>query len=825
MVTRGRGASGWGRLSALLFAAGAACNALVGIDEPSVVDQEHCAASKDCSNESYVCVLGLCAPPCAGDGDCGPGLRCLKSGDGSTGACVGGASVECHDEGDCPGVPICSKGECRNDCVDDPSSCLAGQLCGPDGACYGTSSSHDPTAASGGTGGGSSGSSGSGGRGGRGGSTGGSAGVAENGGMSGATETGGEAGKAEGGEGGVPEFKPECTDEGAVRCADHATTGRQVCDKGRWQLMDTCPDGQLCDTTSDPPGQCKAVPDECRGRSPGEGFCVGSVRSVCGPDLVSIDQTPCDSQQLCTLGTGPACAACLPNEHRCVDQTLQGCKSDDTDFETISQCTDAPCNADAGACTNYACLKGQKRCNKDALEQCKSDQSGWTLVMNCGAGLCDSGALACDTCVHGDTRCTGPGTFATCNADGQGETPASCLEPSPVCTGAGLCVECQQTTDCTAMGPCYTPSCNSGSGKCEQVFNGIHSTCNGTGLCDAAANCVACVTSDDCPAQDDCHPGKCTNGTCQPSLAPLNTKCTFDGGKYCDSSGACVGCTDVGQCGGGDACNPPECDASGTCTTGYAGKNTACGPQNKQYCDGKGACVTCTSATQCTAPECNDPVCTTSGSCSTTPKGGGVTCSSGRICDGSGDCVTCYGTGKAQCATDNVCRSNACVAAIHTAGWDGSTSSSSGLVGNVLYLKRLPALAHPATLTAFGIVAPGPGATAKLALYADDATNGVPTGPSLSESGSLTFPGAPGGAKEQVASPSVSLSAGSAYWIAIILNTTGTLDAGSGSPTGKAVSGSSVSFTNGFPTLPASGASTGNYATEIAVYVRMEDTQ
>ena len=58
--------------------------------------------------------------------------------------------------------------------------------------------------------------------------------------------------------------------------------------------------------------------------------------------------------------------------------------------------------------------------------------------------------------------------------------------------------------------------------------------------------------------------------------------------------------------------------------------------------------------------------------------------------------MTCYGSGNAQCAADYVCRSNACVAAIHTAGWDTSTSSTSGLVANVLYLKRLPALAHPA---------------------------------------------------------------------------------------------------------------------------------
>ncbi len=825
MVTRGRRrASGWARLWALVFVGGAACNALVGIDEPSVVEQEHCAASSDCSNQGYVCVLGLCAPSCSADGDCGPALRCLKSNDGSTGACVGGSTVQCRDEGDCPGVPICSKGECRNDCVADPSSCLADQKCGPDGACYGTSASHDPTAASGGAGGGTGGS-GQAGRGGSGGSGSGAAG-SENGGASGAAESAGEGGNPAGGQGGASEPAPECTDEGSVRCVDHATTGREVCTGGRWQLMDTCPDGQLCDTTSDPPGRCAPVPDECRGRSPGEAFCAGSVRSVCGPDLVSVVQTPCDSQQLCTLGNGADCAACLPNEHRCVDQTLEGCKPDNTGFEKLEECTDAPCNADAGACTSYACLKGQKRCNRDALEKCKDDQSGWELVENCGAGLCDSAALDCDACVHGSKRCTSESEFSTCDTDGQGETPGSCLDPSPVCTGAGLCVECQQSTDCTAMGPCYTPSCNSGSGKCDQVFNGTHSACNGGGLCDAGGNCVECVTSDDCAPEDDCHPGRCVSGSCQwPAAAPA-TKCAFDGGKYCDASGACVGCTDVSQCGGGDACNPPACDStSKKCTTTYAGKNAPCGSGNTEFCDGAGSCVACTTATQCgTAPECNDAVCTSSGSCGTTPKMAGVGCSSSRFCDGNGSCVTCYGSGKAQCGTDYVCRSNACVAAIHTAGWDTATGGATSLVSNVLYLKRLPALSHPATLVNFGIVVPSSGATAKLALYADDPDNGVPTGPSLAESGNIPFPSG-GGIKEQAASPSAALASGKAYWIAVMLNATASIDASSGTVTGTQISGTSVSFTNGFPTLPVSGASAGSYSTQIAVYLRIEDTQ
>jgi hypothetical protein len=88
----------------------------------------------------------------------------------------------------------------------------------------------------------------------------------------------------------------------------------------------------------------------------------------------------------------------------------------------------------------------------------------------------------------------------------------------------------------------------------------------------------------------------------------------------------------------------------------------------------------------------------------------------------------------------------------------------------------------------------------------------------------MPLPGS-GGAKEQAATPNVSLSAGSAYWLAVMLNAAASLDAGGGTPTGKAASGPTISYTNGFPTLPVSGASVGNYTTEIAVYVRLEDTQ
>lgn len=781
MVTGPRRKSRWARLSVLVFVAGAACNALVGIDQPSVVEQEHCATNGDCSNASYLCVFGLCSAPCSADGDCGPALRCLKTGEGSNGACVGGSSVECHDEGDCPGVPICSKGECRNDCVDDPSSCLADQTCGPDGACYGDDTRHDPTG-SGGAGAGSGGGAGQAGRGSKGaggsgasgtsgnGPNGGSANGAtgggnEAGGMSGATnvENAGEAGKGAGGEGGAPASKPECTDEGAVRCAGQAMTGRQICEKGTWRLKDTCPDGQLCDETD---AACAPVVDECRGRSPGEVFCDGAVRTVCGSDLVSVEQTQCDSAQLCDLGTGPDCAACLPNDHRCVNQTLEGCKSDDTGFETISECTDAPCNADAGACTALACLRGQKRCNGDALEQCKTDQSGFELVMNCGAGLCDSSALACDVCVHGAKRCTDGSTVAVCNQDGQGETTMRCMDPMPLCTGAGICVQCSQTSDCTDTGACYTESCNVGTGRCEPTFNGTGSRCNGTGYCDAGGDCVECLNAGQCAPRDDCHPAQCsTAGVCQWPQASENATCNGD-----------------------------------------------------EFCDASGACVECTTGSQCTASECNTPVCTANGSCDVTPKGGGVTCSSGRVCDGNGNCVACYG--NAQCSTDDVCRSNACVAAIHTAGWDGATSSTSTLAANVIYLRRLGPLVYPATLKAFGVVVPsGASATAKLALYADDATNAAPTGPSLAESGSLGLPTS-AGAREQAASPNAALSAGAYYWIALVLNASAPLDAGTDLPAGKQVSSS---FTNGFPTMPASGLS--NYSTEIAVYVRVEDTQ
>ncbi|HTQ03789.1 MAG TPA: hypothetical protein VMI54_08020 [Polyangiaceae bacterium] len=818
MVTERRRQSGWARAAALVFAAGVACNTLVGIDKPNVVDQERCAASSDCSNKTYLCVAGLCSSPCTGDADCPQNLRCLKVGDGSTSACVAGSSVQCHDEGDCPGVPICSKGECRNDCVDDPSSCLAGQTCGPDGACYGDPS-HDPSPS-----GGAGGSPASGGQPGTGGTSasGGTAGGAvEAGGMSGApgAENAGEAGKGAGGEGGAMESTPECTDEGAVRCAGHATTGRLVCDQGTLRLKDTCPDGELCDTTSDPPGQCAPVPDACRGRSPGDAFCDGTTRSVCGPDLVSIDQTDCGSVQLCTLGTGANCAACLPNDHRCVDQTLQACKSDNTGFETISQCTDAPCNADAGACTTYACLKGQLRCNQDNLEQCKTDQSGFELKTACGAGLCDSSALECDVCVHDQKRCTDMSTVATCSSDGQSETPMACPTASPFCTGKGVCVECMQTNDCTStMGPCYTPSCNSGTGVCEENFNQVHSPCNGTGFCAANGSCLQCLSVADCPASDDCHPAQCSSsGTCSAPAAPPNTRCNNDTG-YCNSSGQCVACTDASQCGGGDACNLPACGSNGQCGTTPAGKNTMCTIGGGKYCDGNGACVPCTAASQCQASECNSATCTTSG-CGQSPLAPPATCSGGsKYCDGNGNCVACFGTGQTQCSSGNVCHSNVCAPAVQTVGNTNVDTGTDSVFANTLLVCQLPALQYDATLLDFGVVGDVSSVNGRMVLYKD--SGGVPSGALVAQSAGQNFP-LFAGTQVEVApsSTTVTLAANTTYWVGIVTSADTTIRRNA-SGTQGACKTWGQSFTQAF-----GSAQTGtNQAVAADMYIRVSDT-
>lgn len=543
---------------AFVAAAAMACNAIVGIDEPVVVEPssgepsvdpnvESCILNSDCSDESHVCVFEICSPPCEADRDCDGDEFCLTTEFGNR--CVVTSRARCDDAEDCPGGSACFDGECRTDCRANEAACLSDQICDDDGACRpapppGGSGGRDSGAAGSANDAGSANEAGAGGR------------AGAPGGVGGAGGAGGSGG--EGGAGGAMAPQSECDDEGALRCVARAATGRQVCQNGEWQAAEPCPNDELCDAAADPPGECAPIVPECRGREPGAAFCDGATRITCGPDLVTATRVECPSVQHCTLATGPECAACLPNEFACDGNTLERCNAALTGFEEVDFCDEEPCNAEAGACTAFACAEpGERRCSGDRLEECNADRSGFELVEQCDPGLCDPVDLECDACVAESATCDDETTRAVCSDDGQALSTIDCGASTPVCTGAGICVECTDTAHCTPPSDCYRPACNGGSGECEFTFFGTHATCPG-GYCTAGGECVECTLDAQCPGGGACEVARCNANRCTVEARAEGAPCVGADG-VCNANGACVECVDADDCGASEVCRDDAC--------------------------------------------------------------------------------------------------------------------------------------------------------------------------------------------------------------------------------------------------------------------------
>lgn len=536
---------------AFVAIAAIACNAIVGIDEPTVVEPnadapnveanvESCLLNSDCSDESHVCVFEVCSPRCNKDRDCDEDEFCLTTEFGNR--CVATSRARCDDTADCPTGSACFDGECRTDCRADEAACPAEQVCDANGACR---SVPRVDGAGGGDGMGD----------------GGTAGATNDGAGGGVDAPGGGSGGASGGEagaGGAGTPQLECDDEGALRCVARAATGREVCRDGEWRAADPCSDGELCDTSADEPGTCAPIVPECVGRAPGASFCEGATRVTCGPDLVTASREECPSVQHCTLATGPECAACLPNEFACSGNTLEKCNEALTDFEVVAVCDEEPCNAEAGACTTFACAAaGERRCSGDRLEECNADRSGFELVEQCGAGLCDPVDLECDVCVAGSATCDDETTRAVCSADGRTSSAIDCGASTPICTGAGVCVECTDTAHCTPPSACYRASCNVGSGECEFTFLGTHTPCPG-GYCTAAGECVECTQDAQCSGGSVCAAPACEGNRCTVRALPAGEPCVGSSG-VCNENGTCVECVDRSDCSATDVCHDGEC--------------------------------------------------------------------------------------------------------------------------------------------------------------------------------------------------------------------------------------------------------------------------
>jgi len=434
-----------------------------------------------------------------------------------------------------------------------------------------------------------------------------------------------------------------CESEGALRCARAGAPQRQICESGAWAEAEPCAESEICDGTDPDAPKCVELSSACKG-SAGKAACSGSILQVCSQDGVATGQKDCKSERQCQLGlTRGECAVCVPGVARCTGAKLEVCGEDGLGFSVKETCESASlCNPVAVACTKSACLPGTKTCAGDVLQACNADQTAFEKEKQCEAGLCDNTGKQCDICLAGATKCEG-NVVQTCNTDGQSYKMMACSGQTSHCVGAGKCVQCAATADCSApLNACLAATCNTAAGSCGTTPKPAHETCL-TGVCNGNGACVSCV--------DD-------------------TDCNVSGKTHC-ASGRCVQCASTSQCPQGQECQSNACVTPARCGDGIKNGAEECDPTAlgsspwvcSSTCKKATLYTPCSTSTQCNTGEicfpelryctqmCSAPAATTgpASGCPTPPAPAVAMCTALRVCIASG----C--TSRGQCARGMAC--------------------------------------------------------------------------------------------------------------------------------------------------------------------------
>jgi cysteine-rich repeat protein len=336
-----------------------------------------------------------------------------------------------------------------------------------------------------------------------------------------------------------------CAALGALACNGAAQRLVLVCDNGTWSIAETCATGMLCDRRS---AACATVVPECASKAPGQAFCDGAKRRICGADLVTTDD------EVCSGSCAPDTATCTGAS--CGDGKVQAASGEACDLGMdnnaaaygAGKCTDlcllAPRCGDAkvdGAHGEF-CDDGK---NDGAPGGCTTDCKAFVALPSCGDGTvqppeqCDTGsnnggaASVCDA--HCKLKC----------GNGAVDTGEECDDGAANNTGAyGKCA-----ANCKLGPRCGDSIVQSASEQCDDgASNG-----SATSKCDSRCRL------------------KCGNGVVEP-------------GEQCDDgtlSGAYAGCnancTKAAFCGDGVKNGPEQCDLGTAANTGsYGGCNANC---------------------------------------------------------------------------------------------------------------------------------------------------------------------------------------------------------------------------------------------------------
>ncbi len=384
-----------------------------------------------------------------------------------------------------------------------------------------------------------------------------------------------------------------------------------------------CDDAQAC-TTSD---VCKA------------GTCTsGTWTCSCKPATAATD---CDDKKVCTTD---ACNL-VGGAYQCVNTAQTGKACDDANLcSTTDVCTST------GACAGTAVVCDDA--NPCTLDKCDPTTGKCAYTANTGAA-CSDGTLctSSDTC-QSTGVCTGKATVCS---DGNACTLDTCDPISGKCAFPNTPGPCSDANACTASDTCQNGLCVAGTSKVCNDSNGCtNDSCDvATGNCIYTPNSAACSDGSACTVNDVCSASKCqagafikcsdgnlcTDDSCNPATGlcvyTVNAEPCNDGNPCtvpdtC-KSGGCYGTAKL--CTDGNVCTNDSCDGlTGNC--GFANNTSTCLDKNpcttSEVCSG-GLCVTkaliCNDNNACTKDSCN-----TLTGCTYSPVADGTLCGVKYLC-------------------------------------------------------------------------------------------------------------------------------------------------------------------------------------------------
>jgi hypothetical protein len=409
------------------------------------------------------------------------------------------------------------------------------------------------------------------------------------------------------------------------------------------------------------------VPADCRRLvCDGQGQTIAEVDDSDEP----IDYNPCTADR-CELGVPsnvalPEGAPCGAGDEAGVCNAAGDCVG----CHVAEDCCEAPGGCDGADCVILSCLEGvcETAFEPEGALGDPLQERGDCRQRHCdGAGHESSVVDDDDLPVDDGDDCTAQVcTSGTPSYPLAAENSPCAQSGGKVCTAAGLCVECNVVTQCTApTSPCQSVQClahdcvvsNTAAGTLLDASYQTDQDCTKV-VCDGNGNYTAVAdTADVLPDGNDCTQDVC-NGT-TPAYQDLlpGVACASGGGQVCDGYGSCVECisndqcTPPNTCGGGIVPNECGCTEVDPCVQHHCGSwsngcfTVACngvqdGDETDEDCGGD-HCPRCELGKVCAVDsDCKSGYCVRRSSADTL----GICCN-GR-CDQS--CYSCFEDHTAQ---------------------------------------------------------------------------------------------------------------------------------------------------------------------------------